>query len=272
MSSQPIEMVVTDLDGTLWPSEGLVPAATRDALLELDRRGIPVLAATGRRLRSARLGVGPRRAGPRAVCRPQRRAGRGSGTRSSTRRPSPSTTPVRSTTSSSREASPRSGISCPNVTATASTPSPPRESRPIPITWRCWRRRCRRCPIDFTKMVAFSVLGVPYASLDPIRATIEQQRAADCVLSPDRAYGDHNLAATARGVSKWTGVLAYCARYGIDTNSCAGDRRRRQRRLDVDERVCRARHDATRRRPSAGGRRRDGRRLDAAARLPVSDR
>jgi hydroxymethylpyrimidine pyrophosphatase-like HAD family hydrolase len=72
-------------------------------------------------------------------------------------------------------------------------------------------------PIDFAKMVAFSVLGVPYASLDPIRTTIETQRAADCVLSRDRAYGDHNLAATARGVSKWTGVVAYCARYGIDT-------------------------------------------------------
>ena len=45
---------------------------------------------------------------------------------------------------------------------------------------------------------------------------IEQQCAADCILTPDRAYGEHNLAATARGVSKWTGVLAYCARYGLD--------------------------------------------------------
>jgi hydroxymethylpyrimidine pyrophosphatase-like HAD family hydrolase len=67
-------------------------------------------------------------------------------------------------------------------------------------------------------MVAFSVLGVAYSTLEPIRAAIEQQRVADCVLSRDRAYGDCNLAATARGVSKWTGLVAYCTRHGIDTN------------------------------------------------------
>jgi hypothetical protein len=71
-------------------------------------------------------------------------------------------------------------------------------------------------PIDFAAMVAFSVLGVPHSVLDPIRSAIEHQRSADCVLSRDRAYGDYNLAATARGVSKWTGVLAFCARYGIN--------------------------------------------------------
>ena len=57
MSSPPIEIVVTDLDGTLWPSEGAVPDDTRSALAELDRRGVAVLVATGRRLRSARLAL-----------------------------------------------------------------------------------------------------------------------------------------------------------------------------------------------------------------------
>src|SRR6185503_15617848 len=55
--SQPIEIVVTDLDGTLWASEGQVAESTRGALAELDRRGIPLLAATGRRLRSARMAL-----------------------------------------------------------------------------------------------------------------------------------------------------------------------------------------------------------------------
>jgi len=52
--SQPISLVVTDLDGTLWDRDGRVHELTLHALQELDRRGIPVLAATGRRPASAR--------------------------------------------------------------------------------------------------------------------------------------------------------------------------------------------------------------------------
>jgi hydroxymethylpyrimidine pyrophosphatase-like HAD family hydrolase len=48
-----IELVVTDLDGTLWDRDGRVDTSTRAALSELDRRGIRVLVATGRRRRSA---------------------------------------------------------------------------------------------------------------------------------------------------------------------------------------------------------------------------
>ena len=53
----PLRCVYTDLDGTLWANEGRVSSATRAALTELEGRGIPVLAATGRRLRSARLAL-----------------------------------------------------------------------------------------------------------------------------------------------------------------------------------------------------------------------
>jgi hypothetical protein len=48
-----IEFVVTDLDGTLWSYGGQLPAATREALGELERRAVPVLAATARRSSAA---------------------------------------------------------------------------------------------------------------------------------------------------------------------------------------------------------------------------
>ena len=56
MQNAPIELVVTDLDGTLWAygSEGVPHERTLAAWAELDRRGVPVLVATGRRATTAR--------------------------------------------------------------------------------------------------------------------------------------------------------------------------------------------------------------------------
>jgi hydroxymethylpyrimidine pyrophosphatase-like HAD family hydrolase len=54
--SEAIELVVTDLDGTLWAygSEGVPHEDTLAAWKELQRRGVPVLVATGRRATTAR--------------------------------------------------------------------------------------------------------------------------------------------------------------------------------------------------------------------------
>lgn len=52
----PIELVVTDLDRTLWAEER-IHERTLGALGELQRRGVPVLVATGRRRRSTEDGL-----------------------------------------------------------------------------------------------------------------------------------------------------------------------------------------------------------------------
>lgn len=52
----PIELVVTDLDRTLWAEER-IHDRTLAALAELELRGVPLLVATGRRHRSARAGL-----------------------------------------------------------------------------------------------------------------------------------------------------------------------------------------------------------------------
>ena len=60
-----VDLVVTDLDGTLWfGHEETHPASRSPTWRELERRGIPVLVATGRRVTStrnplARLGFAP---------------------------------------------------------------------------------------------------------------------------------------------------------------------------------------------------------------------
>ncbi|HEY2330451.1 MAG TPA: HAD family hydrolase [Acidimicrobiales bacterium] len=53
-----IELVVTDLDGTFWDADDEVHPRTRAAVDELERRGIPLLVATGRRRGSAAAPLG----------------------------------------------------------------------------------------------------------------------------------------------------------------------------------------------------------------------
>lgn len=50
-----IELVVTDLDGTLWGPDEVVHTDTLAAIADLERRGVEVLVATGRRPRSAEV-------------------------------------------------------------------------------------------------------------------------------------------------------------------------------------------------------------------------
>ncbi len=45
----PIRLVVTDLDGTFWDRDFIVPPADRAAVEELWSMGVTVLAATSRR-------------------------------------------------------------------------------------------------------------------------------------------------------------------------------------------------------------------------------
>lgn len=59
-----VDLVVTDLDGTLWHTDDHVAPAVVAAFAELERRGLPVLVATGRRTAStraplARVGLAP---------------------------------------------------------------------------------------------------------------------------------------------------------------------------------------------------------------------
>lgn len=54
MADVEIELVVTDLDGTLWTTDARIPDETRAAVRRFETAGIPVIIATGRRAGSTR--------------------------------------------------------------------------------------------------------------------------------------------------------------------------------------------------------------------------
>ena len=59
-----VDLVVTDLDGTLWHTDDVIAPAVVAAVRTLDERGVPLLVATGRRVAStraplARVGLAP---------------------------------------------------------------------------------------------------------------------------------------------------------------------------------------------------------------------
>jgi hydroxymethylpyrimidine pyrophosphatase-like HAD family hydrolase len=62
-----VELVVTDLDGTFWDAETMVGPSVLAAVAELERRGVPLLVATGRRVASTREPLGRAGLTPPAV-------------------------------------------------------------------------------------------------------------------------------------------------------------------------------------------------------------
>jgi len=57
MSSSPISLVVTDLDGTLWDGTETIHDSSLAAMRTVADRGFPLLVATGRRRNSAKAGL-----------------------------------------------------------------------------------------------------------------------------------------------------------------------------------------------------------------------
>jgi hypothetical protein len=63
-----VELVVTDLDGTFWDAATRVHPSVLDAVDELERRGMPLLVATGRRLTTTRDPLAVAGLRPPAIC------------------------------------------------------------------------------------------------------------------------------------------------------------------------------------------------------------
>jgi hydroxymethylpyrimidine pyrophosphatase-like HAD family hydrolase len=209
-----VQLVVTDLDGTLSDADERIHPASVRAVRDLEAAGIPVLVATGRRLRMAWavLDAGGL-AGPAVVLDGalglDLRDGRVF--HQAAFRPAAAARVLGVFTDAGL--SPCVYVDRPGVDLVvgdhpSTNPGHLARARPW-VAVDDLDRVVRDEPVH-----TFAVVGRPAALLEPVLGEVGAAGSASVVA--DLIYGGSTLQVRPAGVSKWSGVLAYCVDQGID--------------------------------------------------------
>jgi HAD superfamily hydrolase (TIGR01484 family) len=211
-----IELVVTDLDGTFWDEGQQLHPRTAAAVEELARRGIGLIAATGRRRRSAEAGY--RRAG---ITLPTVLLNGSHGHDYTTGTDFHATAFTAEDARALFELCAAHGLG-PCVYTTHAQP----DAYVGPVISTCATHLAMLTPhlghADLAEVASthtvlgFSILGRPHDELAELAAAIEASGLAAVAFTQDRMYEGWSLMAAPAGVSKWTGVVAWCELAGFD--------------------------------------------------------
>jgi hydroxymethylpyrimidine pyrophosphatase-like HAD family hydrolase len=210
-----VQLVVTDLDGTLSDAEERIHPASVRAIRDLEAGGIPVLVATGRRLRMACavLEAGGLASGPAVVLDGaiglDLRDGR---VFHQVAFPAPAARRVLEAFAAAG-LSPCVYVGRPGVDLVvgehpSTHPGHLARARPF-VEVDDLARVVKTEPV-----YAFAVVGRPAAVLAPVPPAVGAAGSASIVA--DLIYGGATIQVRPPAVSKWSGVLAYCAERGID--------------------------------------------------------
>jgi hydroxymethylpyrimidine pyrophosphatase-like HAD family hydrolase len=209
-----VQLVVTDLDGTLSDARERIHPASVRAVRALEAGGVPVLVATGRRLRMACavLEAGGL-AGPAVVL---------DGALGLDLRDGRVFHQAAFPAAAARQvldAFAAAGLS-PCVYTDRPDADLVVDQHPSTHPGHLDRARPWVATDDLARVVqtepvhAFAVVGRPAALLQPVLAAVGPAGSASIV--PDLIYGGHTLQVRPPGISKWSGVLAFCAERGLD--------------------------------------------------------
>jgi HAD superfamily hydrolase (TIGR01484 family) len=209
-----VDLVVTDLDGTLWFDHQETHPATIAAWHQLERLGIPVLVATGRRLTSTRdpladLGLAP----PAVMLNGALAMDLGTGERFHTWHytAADATKILADFRAVGLEPCVYVDHADVDVFVGAHPSTHPDHLASLGTTAQ---------PADLEEIVRtvpvlmFGIMGHAPEPFHDLRRALSETAEAH-VAGPDQ-YGGHACTATPAGLSKWIGVLAYCTRAGID--------------------------------------------------------
>jgi hydroxymethylpyrimidine pyrophosphatase-like HAD family hydrolase len=215
LTAGPVQLVVTDLDGTLWDRDGVIPPAAVVAVDEVLARGIPILAATARRQRS----VLPKLA-PYGLSLPLVLLDGALG-----RDPRDGVTFHRRVFD--RAAAPsvlecflEHGVEpCLNVDDERDVVIGPRPSSPpanVAYLASFGAQGDLMQTAASADVFSFQVFGLPRHALEPVADTVRARGLGAATVSHDITHGQYCVTVRPDGISKWEGVLAFCAHTGID--------------------------------------------------------
>ncbi len=213
-----IRLVVTDLDGTLWRN-AVVPEPTRQAIGELERRQIPLLAATARRSWSVAHYFEQAGLDLPAVML-NGALGRDKGGERTFHRCTFDPTDAAAVL----DVFTRHGVTpCANFESRQwDVVSGPAPSSGEP--YLLWAASQLKLVEDLTTLVAslpvfaFSVVACPeVAALHEVRGELAALGGIGMVnVFPDKVFGGWTLDTAPKGVNKWSGVEAYCRYRDLD--------------------------------------------------------
>jgi hydroxymethylpyrimidine pyrophosphatase-like HAD family hydrolase len=212
--SEPIGLVVTDLDGTLWDRHGRVHDLTLDALNELDRRGLPVLAATARRPASARRVMDANNVLLPAVLFDGslgRDFATGETFHCQAFEPARAVAVLETLLACGLEP-------CVNIDSEPRDaiigPSPSTHAAHLRFIAPWSREENLEMIVRELPVLSFVICGLERQVLLPALDAIGDLAAS--TISPDLSYGGSTLSVRPPGVSKWSGVLSFCRSRGLD--------------------------------------------------------
>ena len=209
-----MDLVVTDLDGTLWFGHEETHPATVAAWQELDRRGVPVLVATGRRVTStreplARLGFAP----PAVMMNGALAIDLGTDERFHSWHYAIEDATAILAAFRAADVEPCVYVDHPHVDVFVG-------DRPSthPDHLDSFGPTAQRADLEeiivTVPVLMFGIMGHP---VEPFHALAHNlTNTAEPHLAPSDEYGGHSFTVTPAGLSKWTGVEAYCARADLD--------------------------------------------------------
>ena len=209
-----INLVVTDLDGTLWDVEERIHARTLAAMHELERRRVPLLVATGRRPRSGAQGLAREGFAPPAVFL-DGSVGRDLRSGESFHKATFSRADAAAVLAAFEDV----GLSpCLYVDRSdCDVVVGPTTSARSEHLEHIGRWVAREDPWDVVAnedVLAVGLVGHARNALEVVNRGIAA--TAEAVVARDYVFGEATLIARPRGVSKWQGVLAYCQARGLD--------------------------------------------------------
>ena len=216
MTAAPV--VVTDLDGTLWASDLVVRPRTRAAVAALREAGVPLVAATARRLRGARELLGANGLSLPVIGLNGAMGEDEAGTRFCDLPFAPGDALRALDVFAAAGLAPCVYVDEPGVDVVL----PPRPStNPGHIEYL---QSVSRTATDLAAVVrdepvyGFSVLGYDEHALRPVAAGLDGSGIA-VDFAPEPQWPGWSVNVMPAGISKWAGVEAFCAWHGLPTRS-----------------------------------------------------